>query len=157
MYGGLRLGLYEPLKGVVGLHGDGLSDSHRTARRVVAGSLSGGFAAAVANPLDLVKVPQPPVTVLLTMRDPLPLFAAAGRVMAGARWAEYMRRLGHCAAGEITGRPRRRSDCCHAAAAQRAGGAPYHHSQRRILRPLAWHRAIRCAQRDAHCCAVRHL
>jgi hypothetical protein len=54
--GGLRLGLYEPLKGFVGADGGGAHGSHMLLQRILAGSLSGGFAAAVANPLDLIKV-----------------------------------------------------------------------------------------------------
>lgn len=54
--GGLRLGLYEPLKDTLGLTGQSGHSSDAVAKRVVAGSISGGFAAAVANPLELVKV-----------------------------------------------------------------------------------------------------
>lgn len=51
VYGGLRLGLYTPIRDA--LHTNGTSASLST--KLVAGSLSGAFAAAVTNPLDLIK------------------------------------------------------------------------------------------------------
>ena len=48
VYGGLRIGLYEPVKAAIG--GDGL------ASKVAAGLATGALAIAVASPTDLVKV-----------------------------------------------------------------------------------------------------
>jgi hypothetical protein len=48
VYGGLRIGLYEPVKAAIG--GDGLGS------KIAAGLATGGLAIAVASPTDLVKV-----------------------------------------------------------------------------------------------------
>ena len=48
---GARLGTYSPIKRAMG----GDEDHISLLRNLVAGSVSGGFAAAVTNPLDLVK------------------------------------------------------------------------------------------------------
>eukprot|EP01026_Neomeris_dumetosa_P056076 TRINITY_DN5120_c1_g1_i1.p1 TRINITY_DN5120_c1_g1~~TRINITY_DN5120_c1_g1_i1.p1 ORF type:complete len:281 (-),score=30.58 TRINITY_DN5120_c1_g1_i1:458-1300(-) len=54
LYGGLRLGLYTPLKKIVGVDGEQSS----VLRKLCAGTMSGAIAAAVANPFDLVKTRQ---------------------------------------------------------------------------------------------------
>lgn len=50
-YGGARLGTYSPIKRALG----GDEEHISLLRNLVAGSVTGGFAAAVTNPLDLVK------------------------------------------------------------------------------------------------------
>ncbi|CAK0781436.1 hypothetical protein CVIRNUC_005373 [Coccomyxa viridis] len=50
-YGGIRLGTYSPLKRALG----GDEEHISLLRNLVAGSIAGGVAAAVTNPLDLVK------------------------------------------------------------------------------------------------------
>ncbi|DBA79181.1 hypothetical protein WJX77_010083 [Trebouxia sp. C0004] len=50
-YGGVRLGCYTPLKEAMGV----TSDNHSLVRKIAAGSISGGFAAVITNPLDLIK------------------------------------------------------------------------------------------------------
>ncbi|GAB4823103.1 hypothetical protein N2152v2_010149 [Parachlorella kessleri] len=51
LYGGLRIGLYNPMKRLLGAEG------HESAllRKVAAGMLSGALAAGICNPTDLVK------------------------------------------------------------------------------------------------------
>ena len=49
--GGARLGTYSPIKRALG----GDEEHISLLRNLVAGSVSGGFAAAVTNPLDLIK------------------------------------------------------------------------------------------------------
>ncbi len=51
LYGGLRIGLYKPLKDVITAEGD----SSSLGIKIVAGMMSGAVAAAVCNPIDLVK------------------------------------------------------------------------------------------------------
>lgn len=57
LFGGLRIGLYDPVKAQVGkiMDGEGVKESS-FATKVVSGLLTGGFAIAIANPTDLVKV-----------------------------------------------------------------------------------------------------
>lgn len=51
LYGGLRIGLYDPIKHVLGAN----SAESSLTRKVAAGMLSGSLAAGVCNPTDLVK------------------------------------------------------------------------------------------------------
>ncbi|BDA43544.1 probable mitochondrial uncoupling protein 2 [Coccomyxa sp. Obi] len=50
-YGGARLGTYGPIKTALG----GNKDNNSLLRNILAGCMSGAFAAAVTNPIDLVK------------------------------------------------------------------------------------------------------
>ncbi|KAL3137844.1 hypothetical protein ABBQ38_005097 [Trebouxia sp. C0009 RCD-2024] len=50
-YGGVRLGCYGPVKEAMGV----TSDNPSLVRKIAAGSISGGVAAGVTNPLDLIK------------------------------------------------------------------------------------------------------
>lgn len=50
-YGGVRLGCYGPIKEAMGV----TSENRSLARKIAAGSISGGFAAVITNPLDLIK------------------------------------------------------------------------------------------------------
>ncbi|MCO5570549.1 hypothetical protein L7F22_024273 [Adiantum nelumboides] len=52
MYGGLRLGLYEPCKGAL----NWVVDSSNIVTKVTAGALSGAIATATTNPLEVLKV-----------------------------------------------------------------------------------------------------
>ncbi|MCO5577296.1 hypothetical protein L7F22_031123 [Adiantum nelumboides] len=52
MYGGLRLGLYEPCKGALSR----VVDSSNIVTKVTAGALSGAIATATTNPLEVLKV-----------------------------------------------------------------------------------------------------
>lgn len=55
VYAGLRLGLYEPLKG---LFGEDRSSKKELSfwKKIVAGAIAGGIGAALANPTDVVKI-----------------------------------------------------------------------------------------------------
>ncbi|KAH7277082.1 hypothetical protein KP509_39G033600 [Ceratopteris richardii] len=52
LYGGLRLGLYEPCKGVL----DWATDSSNIFTKIAAGALSGAIATATTNPMEVLKV-----------------------------------------------------------------------------------------------------
>lgn len=54
-FGGARLGMYTPIK--VALCGEGTKPSLEM--KILSGSLSGGLAAAVTSPIELVKVRGP--------------------------------------------------------------------------------------------------
>ena len=57
LFGGLRIGLYDPVKSRVSnfLDGEGAKDAS-FASKVVSGLITGAFAISIANPTDLVKV-----------------------------------------------------------------------------------------------------
>ncbi|QDZ21687.1 uncoupling protein [Chloropicon primus] len=57
LFGGLRIGLYDPVKSQVSrlVDGEGAKDSS-FASKVVSGLITGGVAISIANPTDLVKV-----------------------------------------------------------------------------------------------------
>ena len=55
VYGGLRLGMYTPIKSAMG--GDQKNDAWSFYKKVAAGMTSGGFAAAATNPTELVRAP----------------------------------------------------------------------------------------------------
>lgn len=78
VYGGLRLGLYSPVKQVLG----GREHNVTFAGKVLAGSLSGGFAAAISSPTELVKTRLQAVTTRVTVgavvRDVLAQHGMAG-------------------------------------------------------------------------------
>ena len=52
VYGGLRLGLYEPCKGAL----DWALDCTNILTKVTAGALSGAIATATTNPMEVLKV-----------------------------------------------------------------------------------------------------
>ena len=60
VYGGLRLGLYTPVKDIMGVGKE--NDAWSMYKKVGAGMLSGGLAAAITNPTELVRLPPPPTT-----------------------------------------------------------------------------------------------
>jgi hypothetical protein len=53
VYGGLRLGLYSPIKDALGASTS--KDAWSTYKKVAAGMASGGMAAAITNPTELVR------------------------------------------------------------------------------------------------------
>jgi solute carrier family 25 uncoupling protein 8/9 len=57
LFGGLRIGLYDPVKAQVSkfVDGEGVT-TPSFATKVLSGLLTGGFAISIANPTDLVKV-----------------------------------------------------------------------------------------------------
>jgi hypothetical protein len=52
VYGGLRIGLYTPIKEAIGASDK--SDSWALYKKIGAGVASGGFASAITNPAELV-------------------------------------------------------------------------------------------------------
>jgi solute carrier family 25 (mitochondrial uncoupling protein), member 8/9 len=54
VYGGLRLGLYTPIKEA--LQGSSRNDAGSTYKKIAAGITSGALAAAITNPMELVRV-----------------------------------------------------------------------------------------------------
>jgi hypothetical protein len=65
VYGGLRLGLYAPIKDA--LHTSNWNDSWSTYKKIAAGMGSGGMAAAITNPTELVT--PPPYLFFLAMKS----------------------------------------------------------------------------------------
>lgn len=59
VYGGLRLGLYTPIKDLMGAS-QGRNDAWAVYKKVGAGMLSGGLAAGITNPTELVRTPDMP-------------------------------------------------------------------------------------------------
>jgi len=51
LHAGVRLGCYGPIKEAMGV----TSENRSLVRKIAAGSISGGFAAVITNPLDLIK------------------------------------------------------------------------------------------------------
>lgn len=63
IYGGLRLGLYTPIKSLMGTSQK--NDAWAFYKKVAAGMTSGGLAAAITNPTELARHPHAPAFVLL--------------------------------------------------------------------------------------------
>lgn len=53
VYGGMRLGLYTPIKDAVGVTKQ--NDGWNMYKKIAAGMLSGGIAAGLTNPTELVR------------------------------------------------------------------------------------------------------